>query len=301
MATHKKRPMLTFFQTKVRMAVGGAAFGWGAMVATATVTDGAAGAEPADKSGYSLLNPTPAALLREMNTDRPDATEGPFTVDAGRLQLEMDFANYARDDAGGGRIREWGLAPFNLRVGLRQDLEAGVFVAPYLRHTETTGAGGETVAKGFGDVTLRVKKNFWGNDGGESALGLIVDVKLPTAAAGLANGAVEGTVLLPLGLALPGGWELGAMTGSRVLRRDDGGGRDVVWINSVTVGHDLAAKIAGYVEVVAETGAGAPVATFDAGLTFKVDDNVQLDVGGEWGLSAAADDALMFAGLSRRF
>jgi hypothetical protein len=35
----------------------------------------------ADKSQYSLFNPTPERLLRDMTTDRPDTTESPFTVD----------------------------------------------------------------------------------------------------------------------------------------------------------------------------------------------------------------------------
>ena len=37
----------------------------------------------ADKSSYSLFNPTPDSALRDMATDRPDKTESPYTVDAG--------------------------------------------------------------------------------------------------------------------------------------------------------------------------------------------------------------------------
>jgi hypothetical protein len=41
---------------------------------------------PADKSAFSLFNPTPRELMREMSTDRPDTTESPYTVDAGHFQ-----------------------------------------------------------------------------------------------------------------------------------------------------------------------------------------------------------------------
>src|ERR1051325_1682105 len=61
----------------------------------------------ADKTIYSLSNPTPASLLREMSTDRPDATESPFTIDAGRAQLESDFLSYTRNRLDGVRTREW--------------------------------------------------------------------------------------------------------------------------------------------------------------------------------------------------
>src|SRR5436309_3199384 len=52
---------------------------------------------PADKSPFSLFNPTPRTLMREMQTDRPDQTESPYTVDAGHFQLEADFDNYTYD------------------------------------------------------------------------------------------------------------------------------------------------------------------------------------------------------------
>src|SRR5258705_1142018 len=50
-----------------------------------------------NKSEFNLFNPTPLDLLREFNTDRPDKTESPYTVDAGHMQLEMDLANYSYD------------------------------------------------------------------------------------------------------------------------------------------------------------------------------------------------------------
>src|SRR4051794_40660281 len=52
---------------------------------------------PIDKSSYSLWNPPPRQLMREFNTDRPDLTESPFTVDAGHFQIEMDILNYSYD------------------------------------------------------------------------------------------------------------------------------------------------------------------------------------------------------------
>jgi hypothetical protein len=241
----------------------------------------------------------PPPPLRELNTDRPDVTESPFTVDAGHLQLELDLVNYTRD-AGEDRRVAWGVAPLNLRLGVRENLELGLFVAPFRRDTVQPTGGTSETHTGFGDVTLRAKVNFWGNDGGGTALGLIADLKLPTATAGLGNGAVEGTMLVPVSLELGGGWDLGAMTGAGFRRSDSGGGSGT-WINSVTVGHGLTRDLAGYCEVATETAAGAPVTTFDVGLTLRLNANAQLDVGAQFGLSHAADDTLVFTGLTRRY
>src|SRR6185295_420185 len=56
-----------------------------------------------EKEGYTLFNPTPESLLRGLNTDRPDVTESPFTVDAGHFQTELSFVEYTYDYDHGSR------------------------------------------------------------------------------------------------------------------------------------------------------------------------------------------------------
>lgn len=248
----------------------------------------------------ALLGVPARGELRELNTDRPDVTEGPGTVDAGHWQLETDLVSHTQNRLAGVRTQEWDIAPFNLRYGVSRDLEAGLFYSPYTRVTSEPRGGPRQVLSGAGDLTLRTKLNFWGNDGGDTAFGLIVDVKLPTAQAGLGNGRVEGDVILPVSFEMPGGFELGAMTEVDVRHRD-GGGSALVWVNSATLGHALTRTVSGYVELVSTVGDGPHEATFDAGVTWKLDPNTQLDAGVEIGISRSADDARFFTGLSRRF
>src|SRR5687768_11189412 len=74
----------------------------------------ASDAPQADKSGYSLFNPTPASLLRELSADRPDVTESPYTVDAGHVQVELSFAEWGK----GSGVEDLAVLPFNFKVGL---------------------------------------------------------------------------------------------------------------------------------------------------------------------------------------
>lgn len=258
-----------------------------------------AAAEP-DKSGYTFFNPTPASRLRELTTDRPDATESPFTVDAGHAQLELDFAGVARTRFDGARTVAWDVLPFNLRLGLTNNFEAGVFIAPFTRVGETPRGGPRTTRSGFGDVTLRAKFNFWGNEGGPSAGGLIADLTLPTAATGIGDDQVEGALALPVAFELAGGWEGGAMTVLGTHHRDTGG-YGATWSNTVTFGHDVVKDVSAYAELTSTAGEGAHVATFDVGLAWKLDADTQFDGGVNFGLSRRADDVRVFAGLSRRF
>lgn len=239
--------------------------------------------------------------LRELSTDRPDTTESPFTVNAGHVQFEGDFAHQRRTNSADARVREWSLGTTNVRVGLADQLEIGIFVAPWTRQVvETSGpAASRDVRSGFGDLTVRGKINFAGNDGGPFAIGLIAEVTFPMAARDLGVDRTGALVLLPWTVELPGKWTLGSMTGAEWRRSvsDDA----LVWINTASFSHDLTDSVGGYLEVTSEAGDGPHVATFDAGLTFQINPNFQLDCGVNLGISRAADDLVVFAGFARRF
>lgn len=265
-------------------------------------------AEGPDKSGFTLFQPTPRELLRELSTDRPDQTESPYTVDAGRFQIEVDFVHHGshHDTSGGGSVRtkNWSIAPVNLKVGLLNRVDLQLMIDPYVSsRVEDRGAGTVVRASGFGDVTTRLKINFWGNDGGPTAFALMPFVKWPLTASDVRNGETEGGVIFILGFQLPGGWSSAAMTEVDMVS-DGAGGRDTEWVNSITFAHDLTDRLGGYLELVAVTG-DAPgfkwQGQFDAGLTYALDDNTQLDLGCNFGVTDSAPDYQPFVGLSRRF
>lgn len=246
-----------------------------------------------------------AKPLRELSTDRPDKTESPHTVDAGHVQLELDFAKWAADRNGPERTRTLTLAPVNLKLGIGRDTDVQLVFDGHIRErTEDRLTGARRTIDGAGDVTLRLKHNLWGNDGGSTAFALMPFVKLPTASNGLGNGHVEGGIIAPLAVTITDGIDLGLMTEVDVVRKDDDSGYTAAFINSATVAFDLTEQLGLYTEIYsersAERGAGF-VATFDAGLTYAVGEDTQLDLGVNVGLTDAADDLELFVGLSRRF
>jgi hypothetical protein len=271
----------------------------------------AGGADAADKRRFTLLRPTPEALMRELVLDRPDRTEGPFTVDAGHLQLESDLVSYAYDrDTEGGittRVDTWAVAPLNLRVGLLNALDFHVILETWNHvRTRTSGALGSTTANqsGFGDLTLRLKWNLWGNDGGTTAFAVLPYLKLPTNQDGLGNDSVEGGLILPLAVTLPLGFGLGLMTEFDAARDETGDGHHAGFVNSISVSRDLVGPVGGYLEFYSAVSAEAAsdwVGTVDAGLIWPIGGDVQLDVGVNVGVTDAADDVSPFAGIGWRF
>lgn len=258
----------------------------------------------ADKSGYTLFNPVPRDLLRDLSTDRPDQTESPYTVDAGHWQVEMDLFISTRDRDGDLPARELSVMPFNLKVGLSSNVDLQLMIDPYVRATaEDRAAGTATRASGFGDITTRLKVNFWGNDGGPTAFAVMPFVKWPLAASDVRNGEVEGGLIAMLGCELPAGWTFTIMTEADWLA-DETGGRDTEWLNSITFARDLTANLGGYVEFVAvfsDASGHRWQGQLDVGFTYALGSDIQLDGGCNFGLTRSAPDYQPFLGFSRRF
>lgn len=278
----------------------------GVFAAAGLAAAASASADEAPETGsYNLFRPTPREFMRELVTDRPDKTESPHTVDAGHYQIELDILSFTYAQDRKTTAEEFAIAPINFKVGLLNDLDFQLIAETFnVQRTRDRAARTDEEISGFGDVTLRVKKNFWGNDGGATAFGVIPFLKLPTSQNGLGNGAVEGGIILPLSVKLPHEFELGAMTEVDCIRNEERSGYHPEFINSVTVSHALVGKLSGYAEFFSSISAqrGSDwVGTLDFGLTYMVTRDVQLDTGVNIGMTRGADDVNPFVGLSVRY
>ena len=278
------------------------------LLALSRIVAGAQETPPPDKTGYTLFNPTPDKLMRELSADRPDKTDCPFTVDAGHFQLEMDFANFTYDapnsQHGNVKSEAYQIAPMNLKAGLLNNVDLQLVLSPWQwRRTEDKNTGTVQHQSGFGDITPRVKVNLVGNDGGFFALGLIPYVKLPASQDHLGNDAVEGGLGIPYAFDIPG-WDVGLQTGVHFNRNDVGSGYHTEFENSVSIGHALVGKLAVAAEFFSSvsTQQGADwVGTVDTWLTYQVNKNLRLDGGIYIGVTPAADKWHPWLGMTRRF
>lgn len=276
----------------------------GTLLAGPTSTPPSSSEAAPDKSQYHLFNPVPKDQMRELTTDRPDQTESAITVDAGHVQVEMDFFNYTYDrhSTDGVKTETWNIAPINVRIGLLNHLDLHVILDNYV--DTRTKEGRDTIrASGFGDITLRMKYNFWGNEGGPTSFGIIPFVKLPLSASNIRNGRTEGGVILPFSVELPWGWSAGMMTEADFVS-DDHGGYETEWVNSISFSRDLTKNLGMYLEFFSVVGTAPGFqwqGQVDAGLTYAISDNIQLDCGCNFGVTKSAPDFQPFAGISIRF
>jgi len=257
-----------------------------------------------DKSGYSLIDPTPDSMLRDFDTDRPDKTNSPHTLDAGRIQIETGVLGYTRNEDSGIRTENWTWADTTLRIGLTEWAEMQLEIPFYQSNSATDPVSRETArSSGTGDLSVYVKTNFWGNDTGDTAGGMEFFVKFPTANHGLSNGKTEGGALFLFDTKLPGDFDCGINNGVGISANDQGGYMADI-INSISVSHLISGPLSGYVEFfssIPTQHSGDWEGTVDVGLLLMIGKNLQLDAGLNLGVTHGADDLQPFLGVSNRF
>jgi hypothetical protein len=271
----------------------------------------AGGVRADDKSQYTIFNPTPRAQMREMTTDRPDITEVPFTVDAGHIQTESTLFGYTRSrpDVDGAESDAYEFAYTNLRIGLTNNVELSLVWQPYGIVRANQAAPEPTLHQsGIGSVDVRAKINLWGNDDFEqvgSAFALLPVVTIPTDSNnGVGVSDVEGGLAAFMAFALPAGFGLGINAGTYAISDEDQSGHHTEYMASASGSYEWTKKFATYTEVVAVFGVDDPrgdVVIVGSGWTYALTDNVQLDGGVNFGVTAASDRYSPFLGLSMRY
>jgi hypothetical protein len=276
------------------------------------VAGGVADASEPNKSAYTLFNPTPDRLLRDLTTDRPDTTESPFTVDAGRVQVETNLFGYTRSrpDIEGTVTDSYDFLVTNVRIGLTHNSEFNVVFQPYgIVRTRTSDPVTTTRSAGIGGIDLRAKINLWGNDTfekpGATAFGLLPFITLPTDRNnGISPDGVEGGLIVPFAVKLTDKFGLGLNAGVHVVRNEDRGGHHAEYLASASLSYEWSETVSTYYEVAARFNTGNPlgdVAVLATGFTYKLSKNVQFDGGVRFGVTEAADRFAPFFGVSARY
>jgi len=246
---------------------------------------------PSRSGGYTLFNPTPREEWRELSPDRPDTTESPITVDAGAFVVEASYLDWARD----GGDETLTVMATNFKIGLTDRIDLQTVIDAHIDERPAAGGGSE----GFGDVTLRLKYNVWGNDGGPTAFALFPFIKIPTGT-DVSNGEVEGGLILPFSTDLADGIGLGLMAEFDAVH-DGVDGYDLEFVHSAVLGFDLTDALGMFVEYIGVAGPSPYQAYLAGGLTLGLSEDLVLDCGVRAGLNDHAEDVGLFGGFTRRF
>lgn len=230
--------------------------------------------------GLSCCTAALAQPLPDLVTDRPDFTESGVVVPRGHVQIETG-ATVAFDEAtevfsGPELLVRW--TPFDL-------VELRLGAPDYVRAGD---------AEGFGDPTLGMKAQLGPLNGWD--LGLIATASLPVGGA-FGSDTVDPEVIVTAGRALSARADLGGQLSAA----RDGDLRAWTFGGTLVVGLGLSERWGTFGEVAAWLPEfGGDEVLLHHGYTYALSPNLQLDAHAALGLTDAAPDVLLGAGLTVR-
>ena len=158
----------------------------------------------------------------------------------------------------------------------------------------TVSTGAYSISQGFGDTFTRFKWNLFGNEGGGPAMALIPYAKWPTAPMvpqGVGNGYIEGGLIAPFAMPLPGGFTAILMGEMDIVKNSFDGNYRVNIPALLNISRPIFENVTAYAEIFTNwsTNPQAPnIVTADFAVAWQPRPNFQLDAGINIGLNYAA-------------
>ncbi|MFN3468615.1 MAG: transporter [Novosphingobium sp.] len=236
-------------------------------------------------------------------TDRPTKATAACTVPEGMVQIETDLFFWTRNNLGPVQSDVLLYTNPTIKYGLGPNTDIQANIAPVVEVRNEVG-GLNTSQTGVGDLFVRLKQRLTGPDS-PVQVAIVPFVKVPTAELGIGNreweGGVTGTVQVPVGAATL------SLVPSFNLLADalDPGDRHIEFQGIVNLAFPVAERT-GLAMELWTSQRWDPAGTVrqysaDAALTYLVNDDLQLDIGGNFGLDQATPDLQLYVGLSTRF
>lgn len=246
-----------------------------------------------------LLSAPAAAQLSGLDepivADRPDFTEGTSILDTGHFQLEGGYTFTRLDEEEGHTFGE-----LLLRYGLTERIELRLEAGSYDR-IDT----GDSRISGFEDPGIGLKVRL--TDAatwipGAPAVAVVAGTSVPVGDGELTSDAWEPSAVLAFDWELSDRLGVGANLGGAALEGEDGRFTQATW--SVSGGYGLTDRLGSYLEYygISEDEEDGPTLHYlDAGLTYLIHGDLQLDVRVGRGLNGEDPDDYVGFGAAVRW
>lgn len=239
---------------------------------------------------------------KPLQTDRPNFTSTSVTVGKGVSQIEFGYT-YLDDQNSGRQVNIQSFGEFLFRRGILADwLEFRLGFSP-LQQSIAIGSFQNTTA-GSDDLYTALQFALTPQSGIMPEMAVIVQMSIPTGSPAFTSHKLEP------GLNWIYAWELNecisiaaSTQGNRSI--DDNGRSFLEIAQSFNVSYTLTEQLGAFTEWFALIPSGANTAEtehyLDAGFTYLINNNLQLDISAGVGLNKAAIDYFVGAGVSIRF
>lgn len=236
-------------------------------------------------------------------TDRPTKGTAACTVPKGMIQVESDAIFWSRATTGGERSDVLLYTNPTVKFGLTDSSDIQFNLAPQVE-VRSRIARQTVTQRGVGDLTVRFKQRLT-DPSDRIQIAVVPFVKVPTAERGIGNGEWEGglvtSVQAPVGAATLTMVPQFALLADS-LNPDD---RHIEFQGLVNLAYPLGSRTTMAVELWTaqnwDPSGTVRQYSADAAVSHLLNNNLQIDIGGNFGLNQATPDLQLYAGISARF
>jgi hypothetical protein len=233
------------------------------------------------------------SVMAPIEPDRPDVTNGTHIVEVGLLQVEVGV-QHARIGPGLGNLG----TPLTFRMGVFEWLEARASTDGFLHQSDMSAS-----VSGAGNVQLGAKLRLFADPGGIPVLSILPTVALPVASVrkGLGSGDFDFTLVTLTGTDLGRTSHIDFNYGFGMIGAGQARPHFKQHLVSVSFSHSVTEQLSPYVEgfwFSKQDPDGGRAFSVDAGLIQAFTARLAVDGGISVGLTTAAPDLSVFAGVS---
>jgi len=222
-----------------------------------------------------------------MTADRPDESESPLTVPVNSLQVETGFLyeNFKENNLS---VDDFSIAGTLLRYGLFENIELR-FGAAYLVNNA------EVINTGFGDFLFGAKFNFLTEEKNVFDFGLLFQAALPVGDENFNPQKTEPQIIAALSKSLSDKFSISVNAAGSW----DSSIEKLTYLYAASLEYSITNEMESFIEIYGDLEpAISPEHSFDAGLTYLLAENIQVDISFGKGIS---EDSYWFIGTGVSF
>ncbi|MCB2222260.1 MAG: transporter [Bacteroidetes bacterium] len=246
----------------------------------------------------SFVNVAPSWAVEPLVTDRPDQTESSVTVPRKSLQIETGFIyeHYAEDQY---VLENMALGTTLLRYGVLENFELRLGSSYQINTLKPASGTADTTQQGIAPISVGIKVYIVQEKGIWPELSLLADFTLnQLTALDFRPTYNYSTIQLAASHTLSDRFGLGYNLGYAYNGEDPKG----YFLYSLVLGISVSERIGAFVESYGNFDPGAiPRHRFDAGFTYLISQNIQVDISGGFGPKDTVSMGFVSMGLSWRF
>lgn len=241
---------------------------------------------------YNLFHAFPGEQMRDMETDRPDVTESPYSVPAGHFQFESDLYRADRIKYSQENIVHHSINFANYKIGLNGSTDLQ-FVCETFYKEKNVETGQISYRGGLEELVIRLKKNIVHKP--RMALAIMPYVEIPFHQQNFYNFGI----IIPYSYKINDDWTFGAQIETEFYYYCPDRKLLPQFLCSWTFGRDLTRRLGFFLEQFITQGNQEFHFYQNGGIIYTVNKNLRFDTGFNYGFTSGSGKSY-FLGVSFR-